>query len=69
MSVHVLQGSRRRPEDPWCNRLFAVGETVGITIGIVRVRAVCQFLAVGYTIAVAVGFDVGWFQRLVRARR
>ena len=34
-----------------CNRLFAVGETIGITIGIVRVRAVGQFLAVGYTVA------------------
>ena len=41
-----------------CNRLFAVGEPVGIAVRLVRVRAVGQFLAVGYTIAIAVGF--GW---------
>ena len=38
-----------------CNRLFAVGEAVGITVGLVRVRAVCQFFAVVDTIAIAVG--------------
>ena len=39
-----------------CNRLFAVGEAVGITVGLVWVRAVGKFFAVVDTIAIAVRF-------------